>query len=196
MDLLLTWQGQVRSSLTLIAPLISLIVVLTLPPGVYSQTFTVYDTHDNSLVGSLTITIGNPVLDEISPVWVVSPYDITIEEGVPFYLQVGAWDESGIDDWEISGSSAFTIDSNGVITNSSVLQAGTYNLEVRGYDPAGNYCSATFIVTVVEADDTTAPPIGTDYGFFIGIGGIGIALVALFLGLGAFLNTRRTPELG
>ena len=65
---------------------------------------------------------------------------------------------------------------------------------VRAYDPEGNYCSATFTVTVIEAGtvEPTTPPVGTsDFGFIMSTAGLGLALVAFFLGLGAFLNARK-----
>ncbi len=166
---------------------------LMLPRGEYPFTLTVYDNHDNMLNAQFYVIVGEEPVDDISPVWIVSPYDISIEEGLPFILQVGAYDESGIDSWELTGSSAFAIDDNGIITNSSTLAVGVYNLEIRVFDPVGNFDSATFIVTVIASDGNGTTGDGAiEVGFIISTAGLAIAVVALFLGLGAFLNSRKS----
>jgi hypothetical protein len=111
--------------------------------------------------------------------------------------QLAVWDESGIDNWQLSGSSDFAISEDGVITNSSILEVGVYNLEVRAYDPEGNYCSANFTVTVIEAEiattttTTTTPNGGFDFGFNMSTVGLGVAIFALILGIGALLSARK-----
>ncbi len=170
-----------------------------LASGVYPLSITVYDNHDNTANAQFYVIVGEEEIDTTNPTWIVLPHDISIEEGEDFYLQVGAWDASGIASWNLTGSSSFVIDENGVITNDGVLAVGTYDLEVKAYDPNGNYCSAEFRVTVVKApgdgtDTSTTPTqpveIG-DFGFLISTAGIAIAVVALIMGIGALLNTRK-----
>ncbi|MFW9932582.1 MAG: hypothetical protein ACFFDR_07990, partial [Candidatus Thorarchaeota archaeon] len=170
-----------------------------LAPGAYPLSITVYDNHDNTANAQFYVIVGEEEVDTANPTWIVLPHDTSIEEGEDFYLQVGAWDASGIASWNLTGSSSFVIDENGVITNDGVLAAGTYDLEVKAYDPNGNYCSAEFTVTVVETpsdgtDTSTTPTqpveIG-NFGFLISTAGIAIAVVALIMGIGAFLSTRK-----
>ncbi len=171
----------------------------TLTSGAYPLTITVYDNYDNSVSAQFYVNVGEEATDTNSPIWIVLPHDAIIQRDDSFYQQVGAWDESGIASWNLTGSSLFTIDENGVITNTGTLTDGIYNLEVRAYDPAGNYCSAEFTSTVIEipSSTTTTPTTTTDTvevidtGFIMGTAGVALAVVALIMGIGAFLNTRK-----
>ncbi|MFX1560538.1 MAG: hypothetical protein ACFFBL_08110, partial [Promethearchaeota archaeon] len=52
----------------------------------------------------------------------------------------------------VNDTSIVTIDGNGVLTNITEIPAGKYALEVRGFDHYGHYCSAVFILTVLDTD--------------------------------------------
>jgi len=93
-------------------------------------------------------------IDTISPSWEPEPTAQSIELGDHLSYQVSATDNSEIDHYWVSDTDNFAVDSNGIITTTALLEVGVYELEVRAYDPYGNYCTATILVTV---QDTTAP---------------------------------------
>ena len=164
----------------------------SLPSGIYPLTVTVYDNNGNSETADLDVIVGEAAIDSTNPIWIVLPYDISVEEGESFYLQIGAWDESGIASWDLTGSSLFTINENGIITNTGLLTAGTYDLEARAYDPEGNYCSATFTISVVTATTTPTAPGGSgDVNFIVSISGLVLASIALIVSIVTFLNSRK-----
>jgi hypothetical protein len=168
--------------------------------GVYILNVSVSDTYGNVLSGILTITI-LPQQDTTPPSWIVMPLDETIEHTSPFMQRLGAWDESGIHHWWLNDSTHFAIDEDGVLQNNTLLEAGTYPLEVRAYDPFDNYCSATIVIivlepitsTITETTTTTVTTPGTtttsgttQNGFdslalLILVGGISIAVIGLVI---------------
>lgn len=83
------------------------------------------------------------------------PIDETVEYGELYVQRLGVYDSSGIDHWWLNDTVHFSIDEDGVIRNATVLEPGVYGLEVRVYDPYDNFCSATLVVTVLEAPATT-----------------------------------------
>jgi len=123
--------------------------------GVYTLNVTVYDPSENSLSAIFTVTVSPPEQDTTPPTWVTLRIYQTIDYGEALQVQVEAWDESGIDHWWLNDTIHFTLDELGVIRNATTLDPGTYRLEVRVYDPFDNYCSATLVVTVLEAPTTT-----------------------------------------
>lgn len=88
------------------------------------------------------------------PSWIQIPSNQIIKYGDSFNYDINAIDNSGIDYYWINNTIYFNIDENGVIINITILNVGTYWLEVRAYDPLGQYCTATFRVIV---QDTIAP---------------------------------------
>jgi hypothetical protein len=103
-----------------------------------------------------TTTIMINVSDTIAPTWDQIPIDQIIEFGDDLNYDLNASDISGIDHWWINNTINFNIDPNGVISNASALTIGVYFLEVRVYDPYGNYYSSTIKITV---KDEYKPPI-------------------------------------
>jgi parallel beta-helix repeat protein len=165
--------------------------------GDYALTVTVADTYGNELSSSFTVTVEPLESDTEAPRWIIAPHDLTLSHGEALMYQLAAWDEFGIDDWQLSGSSDITISEDGVITNSSILEIGVYNLEVRAYDAEGNYCSANFTVTVIETEiattttTTTTPSGGFEFGFNMSTVGLGVAVFALIIGISAFISARK-----
>ncbi|MHA2068930.1 MAG: hypothetical protein ACXABY_31595 [Candidatus Thorarchaeota archaeon] len=103
-----------------------------------------------------------------------------------FQVHVEAWDASGIDHWWLNDTAHFAMDEYGLIRNTTFLNSGVYRLEVRAYDPYGNYCSAILEITVLEASTTTTsttssePPEGMDPVLTLILGaGIGAAAVVV-----------------
>jgi parallel beta-helix repeat protein len=123
--------------------------------GSYALNVTVYDTLSNALSAIFTVTIEPPREDVTPPVWVVAPADVIIEEDDCLAQRLGVWDESGVDHWWLNDSTYFSIDTNGVLTNATLLGPGTYRVEVRAYDPFDNYCTGTLAVTVLEETVTS-----------------------------------------
>ncbi len=126
-----------------------------LPTGIYTLNVSVIDPYGNRLFGIFAITI-LPQYDSTQPIWIVPPLNETLETGRSFIQRLGAWDESGIHHWWLNDSTYFTIDEDGVVRNVTSLEAGIYPLEVRAYDPFDNYCSAVFVITVLEPTPTTS----------------------------------------
>ncbi|MGY5881852.1 MAG: NosD domain-containing protein, partial [Candidatus Thorarchaeota archaeon] len=86
--------------------------------------------------------------------WVDSPSDQIFEYGVPVIYDVNASAFSGIDQWSINDTINFSIDSFGIITNSTILSIGVYGLDVDVNDTEGNFLSTTFTVNVVSVFPT------------------------------------------
>jgi parallel beta-helix repeat protein len=127
----------------------------TLEPGVYALNVTIYDIHSNWLSTIFTVTVRQPIIVTEPPIWIIAPIDRTLTHGEALSIYVSAWDAEGIDHWWLNDTVHFTIDENGVIRNATDLAIGVYGLEVRAYDPSGNYCSANLVVTILETTTTT-----------------------------------------
>ena len=167
-----------------------------LPTGLYTLTVSVSDPYGNVLVGILSILIQTQQ-DSTPPIWIVEPLSETIESTISFSQRLGAWDESGIHHWWLNDTTYFAIDEDGVVRNATSLEAGIYPLEVRVYDPFNNFCSAIFVVTVLEVTPTATMPTTSipsttstnglpQNGFdslviLVIIGGVALTLIALAL---------------
>ena len=118
--------------------------VASLPVGEYWLEVRAYDPFDNYCTKVMQITIE----DTIAPTWDQTPTDQSLKFGEDLVYDVNASDLSGIDHWWISDLSNFSIDSNGIINNTTTLLVGEYLLEVRAYDAYDNYCTITFIISI------------------------------------------------
>ncbi|MCK4287077.1 MAG: hypothetical protein KAX18_12785, partial [Candidatus Lokiarchaeota archaeon] len=68
-------------------------------------------------------------------------------------------------------------DANGIISNTTLLSEGIYWLEVRAYDPDGQYCSAIIKITV-EISTIPGDQDFTTWIIVIGIGSvIGLSVI-------------------
>lgn len=123
---------------------------IALEVQVYGLQVWVNDTVNDVLSANFSIT----VQDTTDPTWDEAPTNQVVELGQSFNYNLNASDLSGIDHYWINDTVHFTVDTTGLITNVTDLAVGSYDLEVRAYDPYDNYCSATFTVTV---EDTTPP---------------------------------------
>ena len=89
--------------------------------------------------------------DNISPSWEEEPTDQKIKYGELFTYDVDAIDNSGTVNYMINDRVNFIIhDTTGVITNKTVLEPGTYILNITAYDPSGNYIDSIIKITVSE----------------------------------------------
>lgn len=124
-----------------------------LSPGSYGLNIIVYDNYENWLSASFTVIVAT-IVDSTPPAWVTLQISQTIEYGEPLQLQVEAWDEAGVDHFWLNDTAHFNLEGAGIITNATILEPGIYRLEVRAYDPSDNYCSAIFVLAVLEVPDT------------------------------------------
>jgi parallel beta-helix repeat protein len=162
-----------------------------LDPGSYTLNISVFDSHHNKLSSVFEVIIRQPPADTTSPSWIIASLTETLEFGEPFSKQMSAWDESNVDHYWISDTINFAIDGSGLIRNATILEIGVYSLEVRAYDPFGNFCSATLIITVISPIPTSPsldPLITVALAAGMGIGVV--AMAAIFF----FLKWRRTIE--
>jgi parallel beta-helix repeat protein len=123
-----------------------------LVPGSYVYVIVVYNQEGRSVSDSVKVS----VIDSTSPTWDMLPEDQIVEFGERFSYGLSASDLSDIGRWWISDETNFTIDSNGLISDTSVLMIGSYYLEIRAYDIYDNFCSATIQIVV---QDTVSPTL-------------------------------------
>ncbi|MFO7889180.1 MAG: carboxypeptidase regulatory-like domain-containing protein [bacterium] len=123
--------------------------------GEYWLEISASDINGNTNTTTIKVTVQD--VDTTDPTWDPTPSDQTITVGDPFSYDVDATDANGIDYYWINDTTNFAIDSNGTITNATVLTEGVYSLEIRAYDPEGNFVSAVISITV-EAEEPPAIP--------------------------------------
>lgn len=88
------------------------------------------------------------IQDQESPTWVETPTDQTLDIGESFSYDLNASDNNEIEQYWINDTENFEIDSEGILTNTNQLSVGNYWLEIRAYDPSGNYVSKTIKITI------------------------------------------------
>ena len=142
----------------------TLVSVFSLPVGDYGIKIEFSDAYGNVLDGIFTVS----VRDTTSPAWSIEPADLTISHENGLDLQITAWDLSGIDYWVINDTTHFTISfalysggSTARIINSTVLEPGSYGLNLTVYDPYGNYCSKILYLVVLGTPSTATSPTTT-----------------------------------
>lgn len=119
------------------------------PIGIHDLEARAYDPSSLSCIAFITITVS----DAIAPSWNMTIEPQVVEYGESFAYQLGATDISGIQNWNVNDTIHFTI-VDGLITNITALDAGTYFLNVSIEDIHGNTLFEVFTVTV---SDTTSP---------------------------------------
>ncbi|TXT67621.1 MAG: hypothetical protein BAJALOKI1v1_40024 [Promethearchaeota archaeon] len=123
---------------------------VALSEGMYDITVSATDAESNSINSPITIT----VQDTIAPTWTTPPVDETIELGNGINQDVDANDFSTPISYSISGPDAgsFDIDSvTGVLTNSTPLGEGTYDITVIATDAAATPNSISTPITITVA---------------------------------------------
>ncbi|MHA2146912.1 MAG: hypothetical protein ACXAB0_15810, partial [Candidatus Thorarchaeota archaeon] len=158
--------------------------------GIYSIDILVTNVYGLSMEGSFTVTVE----DSVNPLWISQIQDKSFSYGDDIEIELMAWDLAGIDNWDISDSGNFSISTtsfaeNGILTIMGIdnLAVGTYPLTITAYDPSGNYVTATLTVTV-----TTATPAGGGTDFIVSTAGLGIAIVALIVGVFSLIGSRKS----
>ncbi len=86
--------------------------------------------------------------------WGPAPSDQQVEAGTQFRYDINASSTNGIDAWWLNDTTSFSIDSNGVLTNSTSLGTGSYPLRVFVNDTIGDWIDANITIDVA---DTIAP---------------------------------------
>ncbi|MFW9830997.1 MAG: alkaline phosphatase [Candidatus Thorarchaeota archaeon] len=86
--------------------------------------------------------------------WVEPPTNQFIEYGNPCYYALSAYAAAGFDSWWINETTFFSIDSTGIVRNTSFTPVGIYGLEVRVNDTQGSSITAYFSIII---QDTTPP---------------------------------------
>jgi parallel beta-helix repeat protein len=119
--------------------------VVPLVIGIYGLEISVNDTYDNILSAIISVTVE----DTTPPNWLTPPENKIVGFGYTFSYDLDADDLSGISQWWIN-SSVFTIDSNGLIENNTILPVGVYWIQVFVNDTIGNRLNATISVSVYD----------------------------------------------
>jgi len=124
----------------------------TLSPDVYGLNLTISDPFDNSVSCYFSVTVLSA--DQTSPTWDEIPTNQIIEFGDSVRYDLNATDASDIAGWWLDDFTYFSIDNDGIVTNSTPLLVGTYGILVFTNDTQGNILSGSFTITV---QDTTEP---------------------------------------
>ena len=126
---------------------------------------------------------GGPAIDNVTvydevvhdgapPKWNPEPVNQMIDVGSDFSYDLNATDYSGIDQWWINNTEYFTIDDSGVISNTEMLEAGSYVIGVSVNDTLGNTQTGAFRLTVRELPPFPIVPV---------IAGVGAVVVIIVL---------------
>jgi hypothetical protein len=99
----------------------------------------------------------------VRPISIESAEDQVHEISSRFSYDLDAESLLGIDTWSLNDSSYFTIDSNGLIQNSSVVPVGVYGLAATVNDTLGRSKTAEFSVTVIDTSSPVWQPLPSDY---------------------------------
>jgi len=83
--------------------------------------------------------------------WSIAPSDVTIQYYEFLYMDLEAVSYGELAGYWVNNTAIVTIDGNGVLTNITEIPAGKYALEVRCLDHYGHYCSAVFMLTVLDS---------------------------------------------
>ncbi|MHA2401984.1 MAG: right-handed parallel beta-helix repeat-containing protein, partial [Candidatus Kariarchaeaceae archaeon] len=145
--------------------------------GYYILEIVVYHISGHGLSAFSSVNVS----DLTPPEWIIEPSDQEVEVGTPLSVQFSAEDWSGIGGWAVNDTTNFTIDSTGLLTNSSTLPIGVYGLTIEVWDVFGNTETIEITVVVFFIPPTTPPP-GGELGTLIlavGLGGAGFAIIVV-----------------
>jgi hypothetical protein len=123
------------------------------------------------------IVVSDSIDEDQVPPFLEEPADQSVFVGDPVSIDLDATDYSGIDHWWVNDTTHFSIDSNGVITNATVLSIGDYGLEVSVNDTNGYTRTVSFDVSIVVNTSGGGPPPDPIPLMLIGVLGIVIVVV-------------------
>ena len=153
-----------------------IINIVELSIGEYHLEVRAFDPYGNYCNATFKII----VQDTTIPNWDEFPINQIVEFGENLYYDLNASDISGIDYWWINNTSSFSINDDGILINIISLSPGVYNLEVRAYDPWGNFCLSIIKVIVNSETPTQQSPFVINIITLISIiGGIGVTGIIL-----------------
>lgn len=132
--------------------------VNSLSVGTYPLRVKAYDKYDNYVEAEIDIA----VVDTTVPTWDEELKNHTIDYNVPFSYDINASDLSGIDSYSVNNTTEFTINNDGLITNATSLNSGTYFLKVSAADPYDNKIEGKIQITVSPSSSDSEN--GTDDG--------------------------------
>lgn len=121
--------------------------------GVYWLEILINDTSNN--INSIILTI--IVVDLSAPTWINVQNNHTINYGDSFRYNIDAIDNCGIDEFWINDTSFFQINSYGLISNITQLQADKYWLRVFVNDTSGNMIFVDLSIQVMPELDDQSP---------------------------------------
>jgi subtilisin family serine protease len=118
--------------------------VNSLSVNTYPLEVKAYDNYDNYVEAEININ----VVDTTLPTWDEELKNHTIDYNVPFSYDVNASDLSGIDSYSVNNTTDFSVNKDGIITNATFLNSGTYYLKVTAADPYDNKIEEKIHITV------------------------------------------------
>lgn len=119
--------------------------------GTFNLEVGVNDTRGEFLCVPFTIFVS----DFTPPTWIEPPTDINIEFEERLFYDLNATDPFGLDTWWINGTSGFSINAEGIVTNTSLLEIGIYHLTIFVNDTYGNVLSTALMISVQDTTDPT-----------------------------------------
>jgi hypothetical protein len=147
-----------------------------LPVGEYPLLVNINDTLGNIGINSLTIY----VYDTTPPTWITTPENQSITLGTPFVYQLNATDLSPLSTWWINDTHNFHINTQGLLTNATILQNQTYYITIYVNDTSGSTLNAKIFVNVTYLQQLPITlPIETI--LYYTVGGITIIVVVIAL---------------
>ncbi len=163
----------------------------TLNVGIYWIEILAYNPYGYCCNATIILTVE----DNTSPTWNTIPSDQTVEFGINFSYEVSASDLSEIAYYEVNDTDNFNIDNNGLITNSTILEIGSYILEIHAYDYYNNFCDIIITITVKDDDKSILP--GYEIGIITSL--IGIILIGIVIFIKKkhkviFLNSEKSKN--
>jgi len=160
-----------------------------LPIGDYALRVNVTNIYGISITATFHVRVA--VDADNPPGWLTTPTDQSLAFGEEFDYQVVAIDPSGIDRWELNDTTHFTLSasiyfdgSTARLSNKSILEVGSYGLNISVYDVYGNRLSAVFSITVTTTTTTITTPTTTGSTSTIPGGIDPVMTLALGAGLG------------
>lgn len=129
----------------------SLTNTTALAAGTHTMTITANDTFGNTA----TLPVWVEITATAAPV--ITSNNIIEEDAHQIYEQFTATDVSGVDSWSLNGTSKFSIDNTGLLTNTSALATETtYPIQVAVNDTLN---STAFSNITVRIENSTNPSI-------------------------------------
>lgn len=93
--------------------------------------------------------------EDMAPTWDQAPENQIIEINTDLSYDVNASDQTLVVGYSVNNTDDFTIDSEGILTNNSALDFGTYWVEINATDPFNNNGTAVVSVSVVDQTPPT-----------------------------------------